>query len=478
MACGVLAAVGGPLLGVLIARWWRWPTAAAVTCVLLILWSVSSLAPDKHWLLTLHHAATPFTLVASNGEDWSWHIGGSWPWRVALPRRACACSRRSAPAPTAPRERSDAGWRGPPPWSRSSPPGACCSPPSPARRATTAGTTGEGPAVAELGAVRWGPVAGALAAAAALAVLDLTVWPRGPGSELGALVAGLLGGSAALALDDPAAGVTRAVPTTAPAAYGDPAGGRGRGRRWRGACTSRGRPTRMRADGLLASWLTLVVIGSGVVALCVGVACALGRAGDGQPGTMVASTAVLGMLGLMVLPLPGELAAFDVSSRWTDATGLWGLLGAGRGRGAVLGRFRPVAPDGPSAVPDNPAGRGSASAYFGVTLGGNSEESPVTTADVRHEVSEREAREVAEAARADRVDPAELRQGALPGPVRPRPDPPAPAAPSRRRGARRGVPDRARASLRDRSTAGGSSGRPRIPDEDVDGAGRSSASSG
>ena len=31
MACGVLAAIGGPLLGVLTARWWRWPTAAAVT---------------------------------------------------------------------------------------------------------------------------------------------------------------------------------------------------------------------------------------------------------------------------------------------------------------------------------------------------------------------------------------------------------------------------------------------------------------
>ena len=83
----------------------------------------------------------------------------------------------------------------------------------------------------------------------------------------------------------------------------------------------------MRADGLPASWLTLVVIGSGVVALCVGVACTLGRGGDGQPGTMVASTAVLGMLGLRVLPLQGELAACDVSSRWTDATGLWGLLG-------------------------------------------------------------------------------------------------------------------------------------------------------
>ena len=38
---------------------------------------------------------------------------------------------------------------------------------------------------------------------------------------------------------------------------------------------------------------------------------------------MVASTAVVGMLGLMLLPLPGELAAYDVSARWTDATALW-----------------------------------------------------------------------------------------------------------------------------------------------------------
>jgi len=89
MACGVLAAVGGPLLGILIARWWRWPTAAAVTSVLLILWSVSTLPPDKHWLLTLNHAATPFTLVASNGEDYSWHVGGSWGWRVTYLAGLC-----------------------------------------------------------------------------------------------------------------------------------------------------------------------------------------------------------------------------------------------------------------------------------------------------------------------------------------------------------------------------------------------------
>lgn len=181
--------------------------------------------------------------------------------------------------------------------------------------------------LAELGAVRWGPVAGALASAAVLVGLDLTVWPRGPGSELGWLVAGLLGGSAALALDDPAAGVTRAVPTP---------------RRRRAAirlvvaagvvgawCLYVARTAHAtRAEGLPTSWVTLAVIGSGVIALCVGVACSVGRTGDGQPGAVVASTALVGMLGLMLLPLPGGVAAYDASSRWTDATALWSALGA------------------------------------------------------------------------------------------------------------------------------------------------------
>ena len=79
---GVIAALGGPLVGVLVARWWRWPAAGAVACVLLVLWSVSSLAPDKNVVLTLNHVASPFTLVASNGEDYSWHMGGSWLWKV------------------------------------------------------------------------------------------------------------------------------------------------------------------------------------------------------------------------------------------------------------------------------------------------------------------------------------------------------------------------------------------------------------
>ncbi len=222
--------------------------------------------------------------MASNGEDWSWHIGGSWLWRVAYLAGLCllaaigACAhgtegaqrRRLARAATVVARRH----RRVPAARRVHRHGGLLRLGQPVRTAP----------LAELGAVRWGPVAGALAAAAALAVLDLTVWPRGPGSELGALVAGLLGGAAALALDDPAAGVTRAVPTTRRRRTAIrlvvAAGGSGRG-----ACTSRGRPTRCAADGLPVSWLTLVVIGSGVVALCVGAAVrARAGAGTGSPG--------------------------------------------------------------------------------------------------------------------------------------------------------------------------------------------------
>jgi len=90
MACGVLAALGGSLLGVLTARWWRWPTAAALTCVLLIAWSIVGLFNDDHPLVTLNHLAAPFTLVSANGNDWSWHHGGSWLWRVPYLAGLCA----------------------------------------------------------------------------------------------------------------------------------------------------------------------------------------------------------------------------------------------------------------------------------------------------------------------------------------------------------------------------------------------------
>lgn len=193
---------------------------------------------------------------------------------------------------------------------------------------------------AELRAVPWSPVTGGLAAAAGLAVLDLTIWPGGPGSQLLWLVAGLLGGSVAVALDDPAATLTRAVPTP----------------RWRrtairsliavGALVAWSAYVARVADATAApgepvSWPALVFIGTAVVLATAGPAAALGRSGATEPGSIAASMAVVCVLGLMILPLPRDIAAYDVSERWTDATALWTVLGATGAAGLAWGAADP-----------------------------------------------------------------------------------------------------------------------------------------
>ena len=62
-----------------------------------------------------------------------------------------------------------------------------------------------------------------------------------------------------------------------------------------------------------------------------------------------------------------------------------------------------------------------------------------------------------------RLGAPELRQGALPRPLRPRPGPPAPARDARGRGARRGVPGQAARGLRRHRRRAGSSARRRSP---------------
>ena len=179
---------------------------------------------------------------------------------------------------------------------------------------------------AELGAVPWGPVTIGLVAALVVAVLDLTVWPAGPGSQLLWLVAGLLAGSVAVALDDPAAILTRALPT----------------RHWSrtvirllvalGALIAWSAYVARVTDaaplpGESVSWLALVLIGAAIVVAAAGSAAALGRARSTEPGSVVATIAVVSVLGLMILPLPREFAAYDVSERWTDTTAVWTVVG-------------------------------------------------------------------------------------------------------------------------------------------------------
>jgi hypothetical protein len=178
-------------------------------------------------------------------------------------------------------------------------------------------------------------VAVGLIAATGLAVLDLTIWPGGPGSQLLWLVAGLLGGSVAVALDDPAATVTGVVPTR---------------RWWRtairmlvavGALVAWGAYVARVTDTVSASWLAAVFVGATLVLAAAGAATALGRARSGEPGSVVASMTVVSVLGLMILPLPRDFAAYDVSGRWTDATALWALLGTAGTAALVWGAADP-----------------------------------------------------------------------------------------------------------------------------------------
>jgi len=90
MLQGVLAALGGPLLGVAVARWWRWPTAGAITAVGLVLWSVlGSVFRDTSWWASLIHQSSPFALASYNTENATWTQGGSHHWRVTYLAALC-----------------------------------------------------------------------------------------------------------------------------------------------------------------------------------------------------------------------------------------------------------------------------------------------------------------------------------------------------------------------------------------------------
>ena len=177
---------------------------------------------------------------------------------------------------------------------------------------------------AELGAVRWAPVAGAGAGCAALAVLDLTVWRGGPGSLPAWLSAALGAAAAALALDQPAAAVTDAVPY----AYGRRLAARLVVVAFGAACWAgyaalvvRGQP-----PGVTISWGAVTTAGVGLLLLGPALAVLLGGPDNPEPGSLAGSIVVLTVVGLTIVPLPRGLDAFDVSTMKGDAPLVWGFV--------------------------------------------------------------------------------------------------------------------------------------------------------
>lgn len=87
----LLAALGGPLLGIAVARWWRWPMAGTVVAIGLVAWSVSTGMFTTNLVRTVHHFAGPFTLMLTGAEsEQTFRQAGSWAWHV--PYIACLCA--------------------------------------------------------------------------------------------------------------------------------------------------------------------------------------------------------------------------------------------------------------------------------------------------------------------------------------------------------------------------------------------------
>jgi hypothetical protein len=84
LATGALTGLGGPVLGVAVARWWRWPSALAVSAAGLVAWGFSSVPPDTNFAMRFWHVSAPYTTPEFEREELgSLWLGGSLEWRFA-----------------------------------------------------------------------------------------------------------------------------------------------------------------------------------------------------------------------------------------------------------------------------------------------------------------------------------------------------------------------------------------------------------
>ena len=166
---------------------------------------------------------------------------------------------------------------------------------------------------AELRAVRWGPPTGTLGAAAALTGLDLWLWSGGR-AVVAWVVAALLGGTAALALDG-----------TYDAGDATPVGRRPRllvrlvgtlvaVAAWMGYAAQIGADDRVPLAPLAA-------VGAALVGLGAAATVALERRPVGEPGALVTGGLVTVVVGLTVLPVPSWASLAVAASE--PARGAW-----------------------------------------------------------------------------------------------------------------------------------------------------------
>lgn len=102
---GAVAAVGGPLFGVLVARWVRFPGSALVAVVLLAGWtlvSTLSLAMPPSRAGTLLHLSAPLTswVSADSPRSPAWVAGGSPGWYLGYVWLLCGLAATAALLPS------------------------------------------------------------------------------------------------------------------------------------------------------------------------------------------------------------------------------------------------------------------------------------------------------------------------------------------------------------------------------------------
>jgi hypothetical protein len=178
---------------------------------------------------------------------------------------------------------------------------------------------------AELGAVRWGPVAGLAVGSGALLGADAAGWLGGPGGLSLWVGLGVLAAALAFVMGDPSRAVLAACPVTGRQRLGIRlavwVAGAAVWTSYRAATTRWSGSTELDASALLVSGAGVLVL-TGTVTVA-----AHNRAALDEPGTAVGSAAVIGVLTMLIVQSRlGDVRPLSVTELTGESRVLWSVV--------------------------------------------------------------------------------------------------------------------------------------------------------